>query len=245
MESAIDNLQTYIKEYGDDGKNELNNLASKHTVTLDVTDNPAISYCGADIADGCLRILFKKDYLGTNISEAGRDLHLAVNDAGVTAVGSSASTDLDFNAKQSIKLQFEPKIGEFESKSQKLMGMPSLKFSGNFAANFAKLAAHAAGGGKDDLPRDWQKRIGQDSLGYFEGFVWAVEYAGFGKDDMLQEGFQEGVPKGVVELRVVDKLEKGSYNEVVIDDGVLVIQTVPRYWNTNVGEPAKELTNLL
>ncbi|MCJ1247059.1 hypothetical protein MMC30_004270 [Trapelia coarctata] len=245
IEGAIYNLQSFVKEYGDDGKNELNEVALKHNITLNFTDNKDIYYCGCDIADGCLRLLFKKGYLGTNIGQAAQELHRAVNAAGLAAAGADGGKSLDFNAKQSIKLQFDPKIGEIEAKAQKIMAMPSLKLNGNFEAVFAKLAVHAAAGGQDDLPRDWQQQIGTDALRYFDGFVSAIEYAGFAKDDMLQEGFQEGVPKGVVELRVVDKLEKGSYNEVVIDDGVLVMQTIPRYWNTNTSEPAKDLINLL
>lgn len=49
----------------------------------------------------------------------------------------------------------------------------------------------------------------------------------------------------MVELRVVDKLEKGTYNEAGIREGVLYMQTVPRYWNTNTGEVAKGLIDLL
>ena len=245
IEGAIYNLQSYVEKYGDEGKTELNTQASKHTITLDFTENKDIYYCGCDIADGCLRLLFKKGYLGTNVSQAAQELHLAVNAAGLAAAGADGARNLDFNAKQSIKLHYDPKIGEIESQARTIMAMPSLKFNGNFEANFAKLAAHAAAGGQDDLPRDWQQRFGEDTLKYFEGFVSAIEYAGFAKDDMLQEGFQEGVPKGVVELRVVDKLEKGSYNETVIDDGVAVMQTISKYWNTNTGEPARNLMDLL
>ena len=41
---------------------------------------------------------------------------------------------------------------------------------------------------------------------------------------MLQEGFEEAVPEGVVKLRLVEKLVKGSYNEMLLEDGALVLQ---------------------
>lgn len=136
--------------------------------------------------------MFKKEYLGTNVSEAARNLHLAVNAAGIATAGADASASLDFNAKQSIKQQFQPKIDEFESKAQKIMAMPSLKFKVDFPALFAKLAAHSA----DDLPRDWQQRIGQDALTYFEGFVNAIEYQMFAYDEMLQGDFRRRCQRG-------------------------------------------------
>ncbi len=57
-----------------------------------------------------------------------------------------------------------------------------------------------------------------------------LEREKFGEDEMLREGFEEGIPKGIVKLRLVDVLKNGGYNEVVLDDGTLSIQ-VSHLWN--------------
>jgi hypothetical protein len=52
-----------------------------------------------------------------------------------------------------------------------------------------------------------------------------LENQKFGSDDLLQEGFQEAINKNEIALKIVDKLDcGGSYNEVVIKDGVLIVQ---------------------
>lgn len=68
---------------------------------------------------------------------------------------------------------------------------------------------------------------------------------GFKNDEMLQEGFQEGVPKNEISLVVVDKLAKGGYNEVVLKDGVCYIQTTPDKWWVNVGDTGIQILDLL
>ena len=50
-----------------------------------------------------------------------------------------------------------------------------------------------------------------------------LEREKFGDDELLREGLEEAASKGIVKLRLVDSLNSG-YNEVLIDDGVLVIQ---------------------
>lgn len=62
---------------------------------------------------------------------------------------------------------------------------------------------------------------------------------------MLQEGFQEAMSKGEVSLQVVEKLTSGSYNNVVIEDGVLVIQTTPSTWWSNVDNVGEKILDLL
>ena len=68
--------------------------------------------------------------------------------------------------------------------------------------------------------REW----GGTFVSYFEGAEYILKYQKFGEDDMLQEGFNEAVEKGEIAIRIVDKLNAGSYNESVIEDGVLYLQ---------------------
>lgn len=53
---------------------------------------------------------------------------------------------------------------------------------------------------------------------------------------MLREGFEEIVDKNEISLVFVDKLEKRTYNETIIKDGTLYIQSTPKYWDTNLDD---------
>jgi hypothetical protein len=61
---------------------------------------------------------------------------------------------------------------------------------------------------------------------------------------MLQEGWQEGVPKNEISLLVVDKISK-SYNEVVIKDGICYLQTTAPNWWVNVSNIGAGILDLL
>ncbi len=78
-----------------------------------------------------------------------------------------------------------------------------------------------------DVRDDWETNLGSFALGYFQSFISALEREKFATDELLREGFEEGVEKGVVRLRLVDKLSKGGYSELLIEDGEVVIQVCP------------------
>jgi hypothetical protein len=73
---------------------------------------------------------------------------------------------------------------------------------------------------------------------YFEGFVGQLEYQKFGEDEMLREGFNEGVEKGIVEFRVLEKMKFETYCECEIEDGVLYLQVsfgvTGEFWGINL-----------
>jgi len=228
----------------------LNVLCSSHILTLEPATNPKISTCGCEIRDGCLRIIFNQKYLGYNIDTATENLADVVNAAGVAASTSNGSgAGLDFHAKQSIKKDYEPAIGAIQSRIAAALAAPVITLQPNFEHNFAKLAAYTATGNQSSIfPREWQKNIGKSAIAYFEALAENLEDGGFGKDEMLQEGFKEMVEKNEIGLRVVDKLsEKGGrrYNESVIEGGVFYMQTTPEYWTTNIGDASKGMIDLL
>lgn len=219
-------------------------------MTLETATNPAISYSGCEIRDGCLRIVFNQKYLGHNSRTATENLADVVNAAGVAASTSNGSAAaLDFDAKQGIKRDYEPAIGAIESRIANVLAAPVITLQPNFEYNFAKIAAHIATGKQDStFPREWQKNIGKSTLSYFAAFAENLEEGGFGKDEMLQEGFKEMVEKNEIGLRVVDKLsEKGgrTFNESVSEGGVCYMQTTPQYWITNVRDASKGIIDLL
>lgn len=193
-----------------------------------------------------LRLLFDKKNIGSNIPSVCNDLSTAVNNAGKSsnpAAGGGAST-LDFDAKSGIKKDYDPKIDSIKAKLQSILGLPMLDLHPNFERNFAAIAAWTEAGNSGQ--REWQKMLGAETLRYFECLVSTLEDQGFGKDEMLQEGFQETVDKNEIELRVVEQLrKKGEINECVVENGVLYLQTTPENWTYNCRDAGKEIVNLL
>jgi hypothetical protein len=126
---------------------------------------------------------------------------------------------LNIVARNAIREDYDPKIEDLRAAIAALVGMPDLKLNGNFEHNAEELAKLG-----EKAEYQWDKKIGQTTLSYFEGVQQAIETQGFKGDDMLQEGFQEGISNGEICLRIVHKLKKGTYNEIVIEDGVLYVQ---------------------
>ena len=247
IEGAISGIKYYFETYGADGKAELNTVASTHTITIEPTTNPKISTAGCEISGGVLRLLFAKSRLGYNTTSICSELSTAVNAAGVCSSPSGGAA-LDFDAKSGIKKDYEPKIEEVRARIATIMAMPTLTLIPNFEHNFAAISAwRASDEGQNDrmFNREWQKRFGKVTIDYFEGFASKTDYLGFTKDEMLQEGFKDAVEKNEIGIRVVNKLAKGTYNECVIENGVLFIQTTPKYWWTNHRDAADKLLDML
>lgn len=214
-------------------------------MTLALTTNPKISHSGCEIGDGMLRLCFTGKEIGFNLSTVCSELPTAVNDAGVSANPEGAAS-LDFDAKNGIKKDYEPKIEPVRAKIQSILGLPMLELHPNFEQNFAAIAAYVASGKKSTIfPREWQKRLGVETLRYFDLLADTLEGQGFAKDEMLQEGYQESLDKNEIGLRVVNKLEKGHYNECVFENGVLYMQTTPEWWTTNVRDCGSKIVDML
>lgn len=242
ISGAFESLEQYIKDYGEDGKAELNKLASSHTITMDVTSKPGIRYTGCEIVGGVLRILFVKDMLGTNIGDSLNNLLEVVNQAGI----SSNDASLDFNARYSIKTDYEPEIGAVQARFQKILATPTFDIEPNFERNYAAvLEYNKKTESPDQAHRDWQKKFGAITLLYFSDFVETMENNGWGDDEMIREGITEAVEKNQIAVRIVNKLSRKHTNECVIEHGVLYIQMTAKYWSFNIDEPASELIDIL
>lgn len=214
-------------------------------MTLEQTQNPKISYSGCGISGGMFRLLFTGEYLGSNLSSICNELATAINEAGKSSSPDGGAA-LDFNAKSDIKKNYEPAIGEVKAKLQSVLGLPMLELHPNFERNFAAVTAYDVSGKKSTIfPREWQKRFGRSTLEYFKYLVDQLERQGFAKDEMLQEGYQEVVDKNEIGLRVVDKLQKGHYNECVFENGVLYMQTTPEYWTSNMRDAGAKIVDML
>jgi hypothetical protein len=215
IEPFCSNLEEFVKKYGDDGKNELNTLCSKHQLEFGPQDDKTnFSYCGMHIRDGVLRLVFQENSFASNVSDASQDFHGALVAASKTGGGNA----LNIVARQSVREGYDPEIGAVQKAIAELVNVPHIELEPNFETNAAVL--NAAG---DKARSDWDKIIGQATLSYFEGLKDQLVQAGFKDDDMLQEGFQEGVNKSVISFRVVENLESG-YHSTCVEDGVLVIK---------------------
>lgn len=119
--------------------------------------------------------------------------------------------------------------------------------SPSFAENAAALAAYAKAYSRDtDLRDDWRERIEEFTYQYFTEAKGVLVNLQFDQDDMLREGFKEGVDKNELSLRVVKDLKNMSgYNEALIEQRVLVMQMKPSTWAMNVGDVLVDVINLL
>ncbi|KFY93144.1 hypothetical protein V500_03889 [Pseudogymnoascus sp. VKM F-4518 (FW-2643)] len=210
-------LKYFLAEHGEEGKTELNAVVPTHTITFGAS--PKFSYCGNDIEEGKLRLLFNPSCLGTNIDHAGQKLAETIS----AAPQPENASPLSYTARNSIKTNYDAKIGSYLEQARK--ALQNEKFV--FDPSWEQLAAGLKGG--KDVRDDWETNLGNFATSYFEGFVSALTYQKFHEDEMLREGLEEAVPNGVLKLRIVEKLTTGqsSYSEITLDNGDLVIQADP------------------
>ncbi|KAI1121256.1 hypothetical protein F5Y10DRAFT_282630 [Nemania abortiva] len=239
--SAAYSLSEFENTYGEDGLGELNTICHAHVLTMDVDDEKRFTYCGADVVDGRLRLLFAPDRLGTNISSClERDTLLKALNEAPAPEGAAMS----YAARTGIRTGYDPKIEAVRARVAELLAKPDINLNPNFEENFAKLLAESKVK-KNDLSKTWQEQFGSWIRLYFEGLVSGLEWQKFEDDELLQEGFNEVVDKGEVVFRIVDTLKEGSYNECVIEDGILYLQTTPKKWGSNMSDIAQKLVDKL
>ena len=170
----------------------------------------------------------------------------AVNKAGVASAGSGDVGSLDFNAKPEVKKNYDSKVEGPEGEVKKVLITPIFEFIPNFQQNFALLDSwHKTGKTDNMFPRGWQTQLGDHTFTYSQYFEEQLEDDGFSRNDILQEEFKEAAKKNELALRAVKKLTKGNYNECVIENGVLYIQTTPEHWTSNCRDPAAGLVDIL
>jgi hypothetical protein len=222
VDSAIYQLKYFEQYHHGEGVKELNDICSAHVLTMDVDLDKKFSYCGCVVDDRKLVIIFNRDNLGCNSSEALSTKHLlqALNEA-PPAEGNTSK--ISHAARTGIRQEYEPKIEDVRAKIAKMLDKPNFKLEPNWDDTFAKLSAERKRKG-NSLDAEWETRLGYYAQSYFEGLEWQMKSQKFDEDDMLQEGFNEAVDKAQVTFRIVDKLKYGSYGEVVVEDGILYIQ---------------------
>ncbi|KAF5721245.1 hypothetical protein FMUND_3779 [Fusarium mundagurra] len=234
VEGVEDQLKYFIDRNGDGAKDEINEICSGHVLTMDFDEKNTVSYCGTKVGpEGELIILFTKGNLGTNTNSAAdsNNITKALNEAPSTV------RPMSFVARASIREDYDPNVQQIQEKLNKILGQ-EITIVPNFEANFEKLK------GKASADSGWEQNFGRSHFSYLEGLVSQLEYDKFGEDDMLQEGLLEAMDKHAVHVRVVDKTKR-SYNETVIEDGILYLQTSPSDFGVNTHQISSDLVNIL
>ncbi|KAI9777860.1 MAG: hypothetical protein M1839_008537 [Geoglossum umbratile] len=234
IEPLIGNIQTFIKSFGSDGKDELNALCTRHQITIVPDDTGNVLYSGCDIKDGVFRILFSSNHLGSNANDATVALHDTF-----LHNPPRAGQKMNLIARNGIRTDYLPNIEATRTTIAKILNIPDIKLTPNFEANYAALAA------AHDSPSRWEQNLGPFSLAYFAAVQNTLEYEKFAGDAMMQEGFLDVISGKEVSLRIVNKLVRGTYNEVHVEDGVLYVQTTTEYWSTNMSDAPSRLMDLL
>ncbi|KUJ08125.1 uncharacterized protein LY89DRAFT_789356 [Mollisia scopiformis] len=237
FDGLIWSLKSFVEKHGPSGVAELNSVCPTHTCTL--LASTKFSYCGSMVADGQLQLVFNPKQLGSNVSYVAQDLDKALSEAPQPA----GASPLSYAARHSVKTDYDTKIADMTEKVKKILKNENFKFEPEFDD-----LGKALKGGKG-VRDDWETNLGSFAKGYYDSFIDVLEREKFAEDELLREGLEEGAPAGVVKLRVVEKLAGGSgangYNEILIEDGKLVIQTTPANWGTNISYACEKLVDIL
>jgi hypothetical protein len=220
--------------HGEAGVAELNKVAHTHIITIYPDLEKKNSYCGVDIHEGVLRILFTEGNLGTNSNYALEKIEEALNEAAKNEPG------LPYTARNSIKQEYEAKIEDVLKDIQKQLHNPDFKLNPNFEAVGEALKA------SKDAREDWPRNLGGFIKYYFESLQSYLKYNKFEDDDLLYEGFNEQVTNNEALFRIVPKLTgDSSYYQILIEDGTFIIQTVPSNFGTNTSYACEKLVDIL
>ncbi|KAI1207461.1 uncharacterized protein F4807DRAFT_434677 [Annulohypoxylon truncatum] len=243
INGATDKLKDYVSNAGEEGLKELNSICHAHVITMDLDDEKRFTYCGVDVHDGKLRILFAPGRLGANIDDAlSRDVLLkALNEA--PAPNSEEAATLSFTARKGIRDEYDNRAEEIRAQIGEILEKPDIKLNPNFEDTFEKLQQESKA--NTEFRSDWESNLGSFTRFYWEGLVNQLKYQKFDQDDLLREGFHEAVDKGEIAFRIVEKLKYNSYCECDIEDGVLYLQCTSKTWGSNIDDAAQGLLDRL
>ena len=191
------------------------------------------SYCGCVVSDGKLAILFREGRLAVNINDAASEQHIvrALNEA-------PSSLPMNYESRRSVR-GYETDVAPVKSKLNEQLGR-TVELKVDFEALYAALSS------SKDVPDMWQANLASFVKMYFDSLADAFDYQKVKDDEMVREAVNEAAEKGVVVFRFVEQGQmKESYNEAVFDEGVLYLQTVPKYFGTNIHQVAQKITDQL
>jgi hypothetical protein len=178
-------------------------------------------YCGVDVIDGKLRIIFRPDEFANNMYGA---LDPVPFEKGLNLAEKPAGTQMSYSSRAGVRLDYNRKIEEVRKKITTILQKPDLVLTTDFVNTYEKLLTESVRR-KNQLSYTWQQEIGDVSRKFFEGVAYQLKNQKFGEDELLREGFHDIIDKGTICFRVVDKLEIESDDcDCVIEDGILYLQ---------------------
>ncbi|KAJ3523070.1 hypothetical protein NMY22_g11611 [Coprinellus aureogranulatus] len=233
-EGFISGLKSFVSEYEDTGKEYFNKAVTQSELSLEVDSlGDEAETISLNIKDGVLRILFHHKKLGYNQSWLGKEYF-------VKAIDAATTERFTLKAKSSIEKEWDANVDDVTKEIGEVLNMPDVVLDPNFEEVYAALKK----GKKDD--DSWESSFGTAVLAYFrDGLLYQLKYTGFKDDDMLQEGFAEGITSKTIKLRIVDALKTGYRNEAAIEDDILYLQTKSDFWYYNVSEMGDNTLKLL
>ncbi|KAF8155994.1 hypothetical protein B0H34DRAFT_517144 [Crassisporium funariophilum] len=223
-------LKSFVEKFGDLGKVYFKTTVTANELSINANElGEEAESISADVKDGVFRILFHHDRLGYNQTSLADPLVKAINKA--------PHEGFSLLAKHSIATEYDPEIDDLREEIGTILNLPDVVLDANLEANYAKLLT------KKD--QDFEEAFGRATLAYFaDGLKPQLKTQGFEGDEMLQEGFAEGIPSKTIRLRVVDSTTSG-YCEVKIEEGVLYMQMPADRWYCNIYDAGSGILELL
>jgi hypothetical protein len=166
IQGAIYRITYFLESQGHGAESvaEINKIASTHTITIYPDLEKKTSYCGVDIKDGILRILFREECLGTNIDSALENIEKALNDAAAGEPG------LSYTARNSIKQEWEKDAAELQKDIAEQTHNADITLNPNFEA-----VAEALKNGGQDVRDDWERNLGSFVKKYFDSLLYFLK----------------------------------------------------------------------
>jgi len=224
-------LERYLQAYGEIGKEYLKNAVPKNEIILAVNEKGMSgSYISSDVKDGVFRILFREDSLGCNSS--------SLYDSFPTAIENVPVEGFSLFAQHSVVEKYEAVVEDLRVEIGQILNTPDVVLDPNFKENYAALSAK-----KPDMK--WKPNFGNAAYEYFDAVKYQLERQGFKDDEMLQEGFAEGVTSKIIKIRIVEKVKGYGYIESALEDGVVYIQMKADSWYCNVSDAGSGILELL
>ncbi|OCK86190.1 hypothetical protein K432DRAFT_421226 [Lepidopterella palustris CBS 459.81] len=203
ISNLVYGFQHCLNKNGEDGKSELNSEDFNHKVTLESDDTGHIDYCGCNIKNGNLRLLFQGESFMVNVGSLALLLDRTMNEASRATRGTREVAGTAPGAAQPanvprMSLKARQSVNQFEKHSRR---------------NERKLGEEG--------------EVGSSAYYYFGSSVPVIRGNKFKGDGLWIEGFLEIVPEEII-LKVVDQVDE-NYGIVLVDYAAEIYTTAKRW----------------
>ena len=215
VQAAQNQIKSFVDRHGEQGKTEINDVCTAHSLILDVDTSKSFTYNGCAVtSEGQLAILFNEDQLAVNIDDPLEESKLAkaLNDA------PTASAPMSYIARESVEIGWDKDIDSTKTNISEML-QTEVTLDPKFQETYDTLKAAS------EAPDHWETNLGNFTRFYFEALASSFRSQSFDSDEMLREAITEAMEKRSVAFRVVDKSKmKKTYNECTFESGVLYMQ---------------------